>query len=127
MTLGESIEVVSGFFNLSYVHNTGVAFSFLAEYEFSRYILPLISIVASVLIILWMLKPHTTLRMLALSLILAGAFGNFIDRLLFGYVIDFIHLYYESYHFAVFNIADSAITIGVILFLFSKELPAHEH
>ena len=90
-----------------------------------RYILPTISIVASIFLSVWMIKTPSSniLKLSALTLILAGAFGNFIDRALFGYVVDFIHITtsFWEYQFAIFNIADSFISIGVVLLLLSKD------
>jgi signal peptidase II len=119
--LGESINIISGLLNWTYTKNTGIAFSFLADFAYSRYLLPTISIIASVVLVYFILKTHNTLKLLAFSLILAGAFGNFIDRAFLGYVIDFIHFYYNDWHFAIFNVADSCITLGVIALLVSKD------
>lgn len=123
-TLGESYQVFN-WLSFTYLHNTGAAFSLGAEYEMSRYILPTISIVASVFLSVWMIKTPSSniLKLSALTLILAGAFGNFIDRALFGYVVDFIHITtsFWGYQFAIFNIADSFISVGVVLLLLSKD------
>ncbi len=121
LTLGETI-VVNNFFNITYVHNYGAAFSLFANYSFSRYLLPIISIIAVIGIsfIIVKTKKSNILRLSALTLILAGAFGNLIDRSLNGFVVDFISLHYKMYYFAVFNLADSMISIAVILWLFSK-------
>jgi signal peptidase II len=117
--LYESISVVP-FFNLTYVHNTGAAFSFLSEAGgWQRWFFAALAIVMSVIMTIWLtkLKEHETLLAVALSLILGGAIGNLIDRLAYGYVIDFLDVYYGTYHWPAFNIADSAITIGVALML----------
>jgi signal peptidase II len=119
--LGESINIISGLLNWTYAHNTGIAFSMLADFEYSRYLLPTISIIASIVLVYFIYQTTNTLKLLAFSLILAGAFGNFIDRAFFGYVIDFIHFYYNDWHFAIFNVADSCITLGVIALLVSKD------
>jgi signal peptidase II len=75
--------------------------------------------VISVGITIWLarLKKHETMLAVALALVLGGAVGNLIDRLLYGYVIDFLDVYYQSWHWPAFNIADSAITLGVVLML----------
>ena len=123
-SLGESIPIFN-WLNFTYLHNYGAAFSIGSEYPISRYILPIISIVASIFIVILMLKSKAAniLKLSALSLILAGAFGNFIDRAFFGYVIDFVDINIDlwDYRFAIFNLADSFISVGVVLLLFSKD------
>jgi signal peptidase II len=121
--LGDSFAVFS-WLNFTFLHNSGAAFSLGAGYEISRYILPAVSIIASIFIVIWMFKtnPKNTLKLLSLTLVLGGALGNFIDRALFGYVVDFIDLNIDfwGYRFAVFNLADSFISVGVVLLLISK-------
>jgi len=119
MHLYQSIQIVP-YFNLTYVHNTGAAFSFLSEAGgWQRWFFAGLALVISVVIAVWLarLKRHETLLAVALSLILGGAIGNLIDRLAYGYVIDFLDDYYQTWHWPAFNIADSAITLGVILML----------
>ncbi|MGZ5030741.1 MAG: signal peptidase II [Methylobacter sp.] len=119
MRLYESIDIMP-FFKLTYVHNTGAAFSFLSEAGgWQRWFFAGLALVISVAISVWLtrLKKHETLLAVALALILGGAVGNLIDRLAYGYVIDFLDVYYETWHWPAFNIADSAITIGVMLML----------
>ena len=119
LELYESIEITS-FFSLTHVHNYGAAFSFLANEDgWQQYFLVGISTIASIAIILWMKKTSTTqpYKLIALSLILSGAIGNLIDRAVFGFVIDFINLHYQDFYWPVFNVADMAITLGVILLL----------
>ena len=111
--LGDSTYVTS-FFNVVRVHNTGAAFSFLAEASgWQRWFFTAIGIAAA-LFILWMLRSHPGQKLFsfALACILGGAVGNVIDRLLHGYVIDFVQLHYGGWYFPSFNVADSAITIG---------------
>ncbi len=118
-TLYESIAIVP-FFNLTYVHNTGAAFSFLSEAGgWQRWFFAALAIIMSTIMTIWLtkLKGNETLLAVALSLILGGAIGNLIDRLAYGYVIDFLDVYYGTYHWPAFNIADSAITVGVALML----------
>ena len=118
--LYESIAIIPSFFNLTYVHNTGAAFSFLSEAGgWQRWFFATLAIIMSVIMTIWLtkLKENETLLAVALSLILGGAIGNLIDRLFYGYVIDFLDVYYGTYHWPAFNIADSAITIGVALML----------
>ncbi|MDC0390618.1 signal peptidase II [Candidatus Thioglobus sp.] len=119
LKLYESIEITS-FFSLTHVHNYGAAFSFLADEDgWQQYFLVSISAIASIAIILWMSKTSTKqpYKLIALSLILSGAIGNLIDRAVFGFVIDFINLHYQDFYWPVFNVADTAITLGVILLL----------
>jgi len=106
---------VTSFLNFSLVHNTGAAFGFLSSA--SGWQNTLFIVVASVacIVILWMTWRMTTNdRVLGagLMLVLGGALGNLLDRLIYGYVIDFIDVYYEAWHWPAFNLADSAITMG---------------
>lgn len=120
--LYESIAIVP-FFNFTYVHNTGAAFSFLSEAGgWQRWFFAALAIIMSTIMTIWLtrLKENETLLAVALSLILGGAIGNLVDRLAYGYVIDFLDVYYGTYHWPAFNIADSAITIGVALMLWDS-------
>jgi signal peptidase II len=119
MQLYQSIPIIP-YFNLTYVHNTGAAFSFLSEAGgWQRWFFAGLALVISIVITVWLarLKQHETLLAIALALVLGGAIGNLIDRLAYGYVIDFLDVYYQTWHWPAFNIADSAITLGVILML----------
>ncbi len=119
MRLYESIAIIPGF-NLTYVHNTGAAFSFLSEAGgWQRWFFAAMALIISVILTVWLyrLKSHETLLAVALSLVLGGAIGNLIDRLAYGYVIDFLDVYYQSWHWPAFNIADMAISVGVFLML----------
>lgn len=123
--LGDS-HTVTSFFNLVRVHNPGAAFSFLADASgWQRWFFVGLGLVATVAIV-WMLKSHGGQRLfsLALALILGGALGNVIDRLLHGHVIDFLQFHWDwlapMFHggyFPSFNIADSAITVGAVLLI----------
>jgi signal peptidase II len=114
---------VTSFFNIVRAHNTGAAFSFLAGAAgWQRWFFVGLGIAASIFIV-WMLRKHPdqTLFCLAISLILGGALGNVIDRLLHGYVVDFLDFHWRLLaplfpggHFPAFNVADSAITLGAI-------------
>ncbi len=111
--LGDSQRVTS-FFNLVRVHNEGAAFSFLAGASgWQRWFFTAIGVGAAIFIV-WMLKSHPGQRLFAFAMacILGGAIGNVIDRLVHGYVVDFLQFHYASWYFPSFNIADSAITIG---------------
>jgi len=108
---------VTSFFNLVLAHNSGAAFSFLAGAGgWQRVFFIVVASVASA-VILYLLRKHgqQTLFSLALSLVLGGALGNLIDRIRWGYVVDFLDFYYGNYHWPAFNVADMAITGGVIL------------
>ncbi|NOV31913.1 signal peptidase II [Methylomonas sp. ZR1] len=119
MQLFESIPLLP-YFNLTYVHNTGAAFSFLAQAGgWQRWLFAGLAVVMSGIIAVWLhrLQKHETLMAVALSLVLGGAIGNLIDRVAYGYVIDFLDVYYQNWHWPAFNIADSAICVGVGLML----------
>jgi signal peptidase II len=109
-------QPLTSWFNLVRVHNSGAAFSFLAGASgWQRWFFVGLGTVASGFII-WMLKKHPTqtLFCFAVSMIMGGAIGNVIDRLLHGHVVDFIQLHYGGWYFPAFNLADSAITLGAI-------------
>lgn len=113
--LGDS-HVIAPFFNLVRVHNSGAAFSFLAGASgWQRWFFIGLGVVAATLIIV-MLKRHSAQKLFAwaLALILGGAIGNVVDRVLHGHVIDFIQLHAGGWYFPSFNIADSAITVGAV-------------
>jgi len=118
---GESVAMTS-FFNLVLAHNTGAAFSFLSDAGgMQRWLFSLIAVVASVWIV-WLLRKHETEKLfcLALAFILGGALGNLIDRIAYGYVVDFLDFHWGGYHFAAFNLADSAITCGAALLIWDS-------
>jgi signal peptidase II len=111
------------FFNLYYIHNEGAAFSFLADQGgWQRWFFSAIAAIASIIFVIWMAKTPKQQRLLsiAFALILSGALGNLIDRVLFGYVIDFLDFHWQGYHFAAFNIADSVIFIGAALMIWES-------
>lgn len=117
--LFESVTVVKGFFELTHVRNTGAAFSLFAQAgEAFRVPFLLATTVAATLLLLYFLKkarPQDTLVVAALAMILGGALGNLTDRLLYGYVIDFINWHIGEHYWPAFNIADSGITVGVCI------------
>ncbi|MFC0400977.1 signal peptidase II [Paraburkholderia rhizosphaerae] len=118
---GES-HVITPFFNLVLVYNRGAAFSFLAMAGgWQRWAFTLLGIVAA-LVICYLLKRHGTQKMFctALALILGGALGNVIDRLMYGHVIDFLDFHVGGWHWPAFNLADSAITIGAVLLVIDE-------
>ena len=113
--LGDSTFITS-FFNIVRAHNTGAAFSFLAGASgWQRWLFTGIGVVATVFIV-WMLRSHPGQKLFSFSLacILGGAIGNVVDRLLYGYVVDFLQLHWGGWYFPAFNIADSTITIGAV-------------
>ena len=121
--LGDS-TVVTSFFNIVRVHNTGAAFSFLADASgWQRWFFTGIGVVA-VGVIVWMLKAHPGQKLFsfALACILGGAVGNVIDRVRYGYVVDFLDFYWGTWHFPAFNIADSAISIGAACLILDELL-----
>lgn len=119
--LGDS-HTVTSFFNIVRVHNAGAAFSFLAGATgWQRWFFIGLGTVAAVFIV-WMLNRHGAQRLFAwaLALILGGAVGNVIDRLLHGYVVDFIQVHHRGWYFPSFNVADSAITLGAALLILDE-------
>lgn len=119
LTLHDTIAVMP-YVNLTMAHNTGAAFSFLANGDgWQRWFFIVVAVVISIVLVVWLakLKPNAKLEAVSISLILGGAVGNVIDRIIHGYVIDFIDLYYKASHWPAFNIADSAICIGAVLLL----------
>lgn len=117
-TYGEQRPVTS-FFDLVLFHNQGAAFSFLAAAGgWQRLFFSAFAIVASAVIIRLLRKhPEKILFCFALSLVLGGALGNLYDRLTLGYVVDFLFFHYQAWYWPAFNVADSAITVGVILLI----------
>jgi signal peptidase II len=121
--LGDS-TLVTSFFNIVRAHNSGAAFSFLAGSSgWQRWFFTAIGTVAAVFI-LWLLKSHGGQKLFsfALACILGGAVGNVIDRLLYGYVVDFLDFHWRNWHFPAFNVADSAITIGATCLILDELL-----
>jgi signal peptidase II len=113
---------VTDFLNWFLIYNPGAAFSFLSQAGgWQRWFFTVIGIVAAIVII-WLLQKNTHDRpfCLALALILGGAIGNVLDRLLYGAVVDFIDVHYDGWHWPAFNIADSAISIGATLIVINE-------
>ena len=122
MSLYQTIEVLPSF-NFTLAYNYGAAFSFLADAGgWQRWFFTGLAAVFSIVIVIWLarLKTSAKLEAISLSLILGGAVGNLIDRLIYGYVIDFLDVYYQSYHWPAFNIADSAICVGAVLLIWDS-------
>ncbi len=121
--LGDSSYVTS-FFNMVRAHNTGAAISFLADASgWQRWFFTGLGVLATG-VILWMLKSHAGQRLFcfAMACVLGGAVGNVIDRLLYGYVVDFLDFHSHGYHFPAFNLADSAITLGAACLILDELL-----
>lgn len=119
------VKRVTSFFNLVLVYNTGAAFSFLAGAGgWQRWFFMGVSIVVSG-VILWMLRRHAGERFLscALALVLGGALGNLYDRVTLGHVVDFVQLHAAGYYWPAFNVADSAITVGVVMLIWDGVRP----
>lgn len=129
----DTIPVIPGFFNLTHIYNPGGAFGFLARTTSElRHMFFLVSSFAAMGLILFLYvktPPKQRLLELALSLILGGAIGNIVDRIRIGKVIDFLDVYIKDLHWPAFNVADSAITIGICLFIYHLlfiELPGKQ-
>ena len=117
------------FLNFTLLHNTGAAFSFLADAGgWQRWFFIGLAAIISIGLFIWILRLSAKQRWLgiALALILGGAIGNLIDRIIYGYVIDFIDFYYQQWHWPAFNIADSAISIGVFMLLIDALFPVEK-
>ncbi len=115
---------ITGFFNIVRAHNTGAAFSFLADGSgWQRWLFVGIGVVATLLIV-WQLRKHPgdKLFCFALSSILGGAIGNVVDRLQHGYVVDFLDFYWGSSHFPAFNVADVGISVGAACLILDEIL-----
>lgn len=118
---GES-TAYTGFFNLVRAHNHGAAFSFLAGAGgWQRWFFTALGVGAAVFIV-WMLRSHPGQKLFAfaLSSILGGALGNVLDRVMYGYVIDFLDFHWANWHFPAFNVADCGITLGAMALIFDE-------
>ena len=118
----EEILRITSFFNLTFIYNPGAAFSFLAaETGWQKYLFTAIGLIAAAYIT-YLLKRHSGQKIFctALALIMGGALGNVIDRLVYGKVVDFLDFHYELHHFPAFNVADSAICIGAALLILDE-------
>lgn len=116
-SLNESVRLINNFLYLNYINNTGASFSILTN---KKYLLIILSLVAIVIIIRYINTfKNTIFNRIGLGLLLGGILGNLSDRILFGYVKDFISLYIFGYSFPVFNIADICIVVGVIILIIS--------
>lgn len=117
LTYATPVEVLP-FFNLTLLHNTGAAFSFLSQAGgWQRWFFVLLAVVITVVLTVWITRLKASERWLGIALcfVLGGAVGNLYDRVVHGYVVDFLHFHWAGYHFPAFNIADSFITVGAIM------------
>ncbi len=108
------------FFDLRLLHNTGAAWSLLATAGgWQRWFLSGLAILVSGILVIWLsrIKHQQLWLACALALVLGGALGNVVDRIMYGYVVDFIDIYYQQWHWPAFNIADSAISVGAVMLL----------
>jgi len=121
LALHESVTVIPGFFDLTRVHNTGAAYGFLngVDFPFKTALLACVALAALIGLGVYAasLDRKQALTRAGLTLVIGGAAGNLIDRVTAGYVLDFFDLYRGDWHFWAFNVADSAITIGVVLMI----------
>ena len=121
LPLHESVTVIPGFFDLTHVRNTGAAFGMLNNFDFEYKPLLMVAIaliaLGAVASYALTMPPEQRMARLGLALILGGAIGNLIDRARTGFVVDFVDVYWRDIHFWAFNVADSAITVGVVLML----------
>ena len=130
LPLYHSISIIPGFFSLTHIHNQGGAFGFMANHSSVLRIIVFLffSSLATCLIFYFYKKTPVEYSVLAagFALIFGGAIGNLIDRIRFGEVVDFLYFYIGSFHWPAFNVADSAVSIGMVIFayhLFFKKLP----
>jgi signal peptidase II len=128
--LGQPVPIIDGTFNITYVQNTGVAFGILSALSSPVKVLLLCVVagIAAVVVIIYSLRNEPRNRLLqgALALVLAGALGNLYDRIRYGYVIDFLEFHARGYFWPSFNVADTSISIGVMLLvweMFRNEAP----
>lgn len=127
LPLHESVTVIPGLVDFTHVRNTGAAFGFLngVEFPYKTIVLALVAAAALVGVGLYAagLAHHQLAARLGLALIIGGAAGNLLDRLLVGSVVDFVDVYWESWHFWAFNVADSAISVGVAIMIIDMLAP----
>jgi len=130
LPLHESVPIIPGLLNFTYVQNTGAAFGMLNSVEFAgkAVVLTLLAVGALVAIAVYALRfaGDTRLARVGITLILSGAIGNLIDRARHGFVVDFVDVYWGTWHFWAFNVADAAITVGAIALLLDVVVGTHD-
>ncbi|AKS42679.1 signal peptidase II [Wenzhouxiangella marina] len=117
---------ITDWLNFTLAHNEGAAFSFLAGAGgWQRWFFSSVAVLISIILLIWLWRLPNRSRLLpvAIVLVLGGAIGNLVDRIRYGYVVDFIDVHYQGWHWPAFNLADSAIVLGVILLLIEGFLP----
>ncbi len=120
LLLHARLPLIDGYFDLTLAYNPGAAFSFLADAGgWQRWFFTILSTVVTIILVVWLkrLPAHEKINAAALALIIGGAIGNLIDRIAYGHVIDFLLVYYQQWSWPAFNVADSAISVGVVLML----------
>jgi len=122
MDVREPIDIIPNYLRISFVRNSGVAFGLFADFQsaWKPYVLAAMAVVAVIVILIYSSRMplNRTLLQLALAITMGGILGNFSDRIMHGFVVDFIEFHVnESFHWPTFNVADSAITIGIALLL----------
>ena len=121
LSLHESYTVIPGFFDFTRVHNTGAAYGFMdaVDFGYKSVVFAVVALAALTGLVLYSSTIEVSQRLtrVGLSLVIGGAAGNLIDRVTAGYVLDFVDLYRGGWHFWAFNVADAAITVGVVLMI----------
>lgn len=128
LTLYRPVPVTS-WLNLTLAHNTGAAFSLFADASgWQRWFFIVVGVLVTLVLLVWLARQPPGARLLpaTLALVIGGALGNLVDRIVHGYVVDFIDVYYAGWHWPAFNLADSAICVGVILLLVEGFLPSRK-
>ncbi len=129
LPLYEDVPIISGLLSLQHVRNSGAVFGFLsgADIPFKPYLFALLSSLALFALAYYArtIPPEERLPRLALSLVIGGAIGNLIDRLRFGYVVDFVKMYWDTHVWPNYNVADSAISVGLVLLIIDSFRPRH--
>ncbi|MEJ2309827.1 MAG: signal peptidase II [Gammaproteobacteria bacterium] len=123
LMLHDRVPVIHGFFDLMKAYNEGAAFSFLAGQDgWQRWFFTGLSTIISIALLIWLrrLQPSHLWTALAISLVIGGAVGNLIDRVALGHVVDFLLFYIDPWYWPAFNIADSAISIGVVILIITE-------
>jgi signal peptidase II len=129
--LHESVPVIPGFLDITHVRNTGAAFGILnsVEFPFKVVVIPVIAAAALIAVGMYSasLAHHQLIARLGLALIIGGAAGNLLDRMVVGSVVDFVDVYWRDWHFWAFNVADSAITVGVVIMILDMMIGRGSH